>query len=97
MEDMNRKTMRYPKLEQTITAAGFMLENKPDEIAEGSAQRIEMNLSKMRDLDRKIKMIPYDAGSDEADRANDEKYTGLEKQADELIRETSDLLWPKQG
>lgn len=92
---MNRTTMRYPKLEQTIAAAECMLECHADEIAPGSEEQIGSNLSEMRRLDAEIKSIPYDAGSYEKDRANQKRYDGLEARARTLCDATARLLWPK--
>lgn len=94
MDEMNRTTMRYPKLEQIITATEFMLECEPENLDPDAIPLIQANLPKMRDLDRKIKTIPYDSGDDDTDRANSRKYSGLEKLANALIRTTTNLLWP---
>lgn len=92
---MNRTTMRYPKLEQTITAAEYILEFEDDRLGEESIGAIEANLSKMRGLDKQIKMIPYRSSSAARDEANSKEYDALEARADALIRETTELLWPK--
>ena len=95
MDTMNRTTMRYPKLEQMITAAEFMLECETDKIAPGSEAAIEQDLAKMKSLDSQIKAIPYQSGSDAKDAANERMYDKLEQKANVLIRAVSNLLWPR--
>lgn len=94
MPGMNRTTMRYPKLEQTISAAECMLEFHKDEIEPGSEGEIEKNLSEMRDLDAEIKTIPYQSGDPDRDEANSRRYDGLEARARKLCDATAKLLWP---
>ncbi len=96
LNEMNRTTMRYPKLQQMITAAEYMLECQRDEIKAGCAGDVEAKLAKMVSLESQIESIPYDSGNDGQDASNSRLYDRLEREANVLIREVSELLWPKE-
>lgn len=93
MEEMNRTTMRYPKLEQTIAAAECMLEHHRDEIGEENVPQVKKNLADMKDMDAEIKSIPYDSGDDGTDAENRRRYGALEAEARKLVDATAKLLW----